>query len=136
MKEAVTKAEESQRAYNERSNEFRAALEDSNKRMLPKAEYDTRHAALEANIKQQIQSLEGKMEQRFAGNDDKIEILRTEIGTLRQYQSTQDGIKLREAEAKKDRGVSVGNMISIGTSMVACLLALLALAAMVMLRKP
>ena len=136
MKEAVTKAEESQRAYNERSNEFRAALEDSNKRMLPKAEYDTRHAALEGNIKQQIQSLEGKMEQRFTGNDDKIEILRTEIGTLRQYQSTQDGIKLREAEAKKDRGVSVGNMISIGTSMVACLLSLLALAAMIMLRKP
>jgi hypothetical protein len=136
MKEAVTKAEESQRAYNERSNEFRAALEDSSKRMLPKAEYDTRHEALEGNIKQQMQSLEGKMEQRFTGNDDKIEILRTEIGTLRQYQSTQDGIKLREAEAKKDRGVSVGNMISIGTSMIACLLSLLALAAMVMLRKP
>ncbi len=136
MKEAVTKAEESQRAYNERTNEFRASLEDSNKRMLPKTEYDQRHGALEVNLKEQMQSLSSKMDQRFSSNDDKIEVLRGDIGKIREYQSTQDGIKIREAESKKDRGISVGNMVSIGTSMVACLLSLLALAAMIALRKP
>ncbi len=47
---AINKAEEAQRAYNERSNEFRGALDDAQKVLLPRNEADTRFQALEEKL--------------------------------------------------------------------------------------
>jgi hypothetical protein len=61
---AIIKAESAQTSYNERSNEFRAALDDSAKLQLPRAEaatrftdFDRRLEELKKNYDQQIASL-------------------------------------------------------------------------------
>jgi hypothetical protein len=43
---AIIKAEAAQLAYNTRSNEFRASLDDQNKTMLPRSEADTKFQQL------------------------------------------------------------------------------------------
>lgn len=44
---AITKAETAQTAYNARSNEFRAALDDQNKTFMPRIEADGRFKVLQ-----------------------------------------------------------------------------------------
>jgi len=70
---AILKAEEAQRAYNERSNEFRDALDDQNKRMLPRTEAEAQLAALDnkiadtaadvASLRESRSSIEGSRDQ-------------------------------------------------------------------------
>ncbi len=43
---AINKAEDAQRAYNERSNEFRGQLDDQAKTLMPRAEYVAEHTRL------------------------------------------------------------------------------------------
>ncbi len=51
-KEAIIKAEAAQAAYNNRSNEFRASLDDANKSNIPRPEADSRFRALEEKIEE------------------------------------------------------------------------------------
>ena len=57
---AIVKAEEAQRAYNERSNEFRGQLDDQAHMLVPRAEADAKFSALEIRIedvKKQVNEL-------------------------------------------------------------------------------
>jgi hypothetical protein len=47
---AIVKAEDAQREYNARSNEFRGQLDDQAKTLLPRNEADARFKAIEASI--------------------------------------------------------------------------------------
>jgi len=51
-KEAITKSEAAQSAYNARSNEFRQALDDQNRIQLPRVEADARFKALDDKIEE------------------------------------------------------------------------------------
>jgi hypothetical protein len=47
---AVLKAEQAQKEYNERSNEFRGQLDDQAKMLMPRAEADSRFLSIEEKI--------------------------------------------------------------------------------------
>ncbi len=57
MDKAVNKAEAAQSAYNARSNEFRAALDDQAKQMLSRVEADMRFKDMAAHIEAQAQAI-------------------------------------------------------------------------------
>jgi len=50
QEKAITKAEDAQREYNVRSNEFRGQLDDQNKMQLPRTEASSRFDAIDAKI--------------------------------------------------------------------------------------
>ncbi len=63
---AVLKAEEAQREYNLRSNEFRGQLDDQAKTLMPRVETDGRFAALEAKLNEVKSDVSDLRESRSA----------------------------------------------------------------------
>ncbi len=55
---AIDKAEAAQRAYNERSNEFRGQLDDQAKTLMPRAEYVAEHTRLIERVEDVKRELE------------------------------------------------------------------------------
>jgi hypothetical protein len=64
---AILKSEEAQRAYNERSNEFRQSLDDQNKTQLPRTEADSRFNAVNSKIDDRFKTLDNKIEDLKSG---------------------------------------------------------------------
>ena len=62
---AIQKAEEAQRSYNERSNEFRAQLGDQNKIQMPRIEADSKFLNIENKIDDRVKGLDSKIEEKF-----------------------------------------------------------------------
>lgn len=77
---AIVKAEEAQREYNVRSNEFRGQLDDQAKTLMPRAESDTRFNALQEKL-----ALIQK------GMDLKVEEIKKDILSLRESRSESGG---------------------------------------------
>lgn len=71
---AIVKAEEAQRDYNIRSNEFRGQLDDQAKTLLPRAEADGRFDNLVLQIEEIKTEIAGLRESRSAGTgrDDAV----------------------------------------------------------------
>ncbi len=73
---AVLKAEDAQKDYNQRSNEFRGQLDDQAKTLMPRAE-----------VQQIMKSVEEKLDGLKATHEKDVDILRTEIAGLRESRS-------------------------------------------------
>jgi len=89
---AIIKAEEAQREYNVRSNEFRGQLDDQAKLLMPRSE---------ANAV-------------FAATNEKIDAIRKEVASLREYRSgiESKGISQREMMGYILAAISIGVAIA------------------------
>jgi len=91
IKEAISKAEAAQTAYNERSNEFRGQLDDQAKRLMAREE------ALS----------------KFAAYDEKIEDCKQAIAALREAQMAGVGRKEERVELRQQANWSIGQIIAV-----------------------
>lgn len=89
---AISKAEQAQTAYNERSNEFRQALDDQAKMMMSRSETET----------------------RFNAQEEKIEFSRKEIAGLRESRS---GVMGKDVQANVN---TQQNQWAVGTAIAVC----------------
>jgi hypothetical protein len=89
---AIGKAETAQADYNVRSNEFRGQLDDQAKTLMPRAE-------------SQVQ---------FKSYDEKIEQMRVEIASLREYRSAGGGAKSQQLESRQQSQWVIGLAVSAG----------------------
>jgi hypothetical protein len=100
---AISKAEEAQRSYNERSNEFRGQLDDQAKRLMPREE------ALS----------------KFIAYDEKLEDGKREIIKLREQQMESAGRTLQRGESKQTMQWGVGQAIAIALVIAGFVVALI-----------
>lgn len=107
---AIVKAEDSQKDYNTRSNEFRAALDDANKHMMPRPESEQLHRAAQDALNR-LREETGKAielsrtEARVAG-----EALSKEIANLRESRSQLLGVQEQRTAGHSNNqwAISVG----------------------------
>lgn len=104
-KEAVTKAETATEKRFEGVNEFRGALSDQANKLLPRAE----------------------AEARWKGFEDKLNIMKEEIQSLRESRSESGGEKIVFKERQASRQWMTGLVIVSGLSFVGLILAVLKL---------
>lgn len=97
---AIAKAEEAQREYNVRSNEFRGQLDDQAKTLLPRAEANTQFNAL----------------------SDKIEDVKEQVGKLREFRGEFIGKEVKDHTLREQQNWNVGNIISFAGVLFAVLL--------------
>ena len=115
---AVLKAEQAQKEYNERSNEFRGQLDDQAKTLMPRPEtltmfksleeklttsqtvYDARLIATSVSFKSELVALQVSFEKTIEG-------LESQVSSLR---DTRSNISGRDT-ANQDRGMSINNTI-------------------------
>lgn len=88
---AISKAEEAQRSYNERSNEFRGQLDDQAKRLM------SREEALS----------------KFVAYDEKLDDCKSEIGKLREAAMALGGRDLQRIESRHTAQWTVGQAIAV-----------------------
>ncbi len=104
-KEAISKAEDAQKSYNERSNEFRGQLEDQAARLMGKDE------ALS----------------KFSTYDEKLDECKAEIIKLREAHMQAVGRKEQIAEVKQSSQWSAGQLLSTIIAVVGFGLAIIAM---------
>ncbi len=109
---AILKAEEAQKSYNERSNEFRATLDDQNKRSISRVEFDNAVISIQTQIADHKES------------DVRTHLeVNKQISELRETRSTNMGRE--DAEATKHNDVQ--NLVKTVISIVSVLIAFAAL---------
>jgi hypothetical protein len=97
---AIVKAEDAQREYNVRSNEFRGQLDDQAKTLMPRLEMATTFRAIE-----------DKLEVYKVDTDSKVDRLLKEIGVLREKQSQWVGKEAGGDRSWGNVGVIAGLVI-------------------------
>lgn len=85
---AIDKAEDAQREYNARSNEFRGQLDDQAKTLMPRLEVDSRFLAITEKI---------DLSQKTA--DDKMTVFSKDIAGLRESRSAGQGQTVQSEKA-------------------------------------
>jgi hypothetical protein len=100
---AVTKAEDAQREYNIRSNEFRGQLDDQAKKLMPREEA----RVLISNL------------------DSKIEALKKEIDSLRESRSELGGKEFAGIAQHQQRNVTTALVTSLGLGVLAILVSVI-----------
>lgn len=88
---AISKAEEAQREYNIRSNEFRGQLDDQAKRLMPREEAQT----------------------HFKAYDDKLEDIKDNVANLRESRSNSEGKVKASGIDLAQRNWNIGTIIAI-----------------------
>lgn len=99
---AVLKAEEAQKDYNVRSNEFRGQLDDQAKTLMPRTESAVISAGLDSKIDAVTKTLdskinvlqlamEGKVESMRLTNEKTLDATKAEIANLREYRASNQG---------------------------------------------
>jgi len=83
MDRALTKAENAQRDYNERSNEFRGQLDDQAKLLAPRSEVQLLISALRSEIQLMVSTLDERFRDRSAAFDARFDRITNEISILR-----------------------------------------------------
>jgi len=102
---AIGKAEDAQRSYNERSNEFRGQLDDQAKRLMAREEALT----------------------KFSVVDDKIEDIKRELVKLRETQMETGGRRVQQQETQQTVRWGIGQTIAVVGVLTAILVALIEL---------
>ena len=112
---AIDKAEQAQAAYNARSNEFRAALEDANKNNISKSEYNAGHASLVDRVDRQDQNLSEKIDNLREQFINKNLTNQKSFEELRIFKGTNTG---QIEQSKTDRALLFSTISMIGTVLV------------------
>jgi hypothetical protein len=119
---AISKAEEAQRDYNVRSNEFRAQLDDQAKRLISRIEAQ----AVFKSIEDKIDEIKTEMSAFRVGHQSvaqqvDVNNLRTElmheISSLREYRSEARGSEKTQATDQSQKQWTFGSMIAIGIAL-------------------
>jgi len=93
---AIVKAEDAQKEYNERSNEFRGTLEDQARTLLPRFEADS----------------------RFGAQDEKLEALRKEVQSLRESRSEGSSARLAVREVRTENAATSAQWVAVASAIV------------------
>lgn len=118
---AVLKAEEAQREYNVRSNEFRGQLDDQAKMLMPRSEVQALLKAMEEKIVAVKSEIDTRINGYASSSDKNYQDVRKDIQGLREYRSAAGGAI---SGVKEGWGVLVGIgglLIGIGGALAAYL---------------
>jgi hypothetical protein len=110
---AVDKAEEAQKEYNIRSNEFRQALDDANKGNIPRPEYQAGHKTLIDRVDAEGIRVQEKFEEMKKSIDD-LRISKANIGG-----------KAEQSKADSALGFSVASLIGTLVAIIAVVITLI-----------
>jgi hypothetical protein len=90
---AIIKAEEAQREYNIRSNEFRGQLDDQAKMLIPRSEASALLKAVEEKVYSTKSELEGRLNAFIASSEKNHDSAMKEIAGLRESRSSGQGLR-------------------------------------------
>jgi len=107
-KEAILKAEESQKGVNERGNEFRQQLKEQNETMIPRTEALAQYTVLGERIDRSFNALSASQKE-----------CREDISELREAQRLNEGRALQASVGKTDNRGTIGLLVAIGAVAVA-----------------
>ncbi len=93
---AIVKSEMAQAQYNVRSNEFRAALDDANKHMMPRPESEQLHRAAQDTMNHFRDETTKSLEQARTEARTASEALSKEIANLRESRSQLAGVQAQQ----------------------------------------
>lgn len=88
---AIVKAEDAQKDYNTRSNEFRGQLDDQAKMLMPRSETVGLFKAMEDKLFFVQQSCDSKLEAQRMSHEKIFDSLSKDITALREYRSESSG---------------------------------------------
>jgi hypothetical protein len=122
---AVLKAEQAQKEYNERSNEFRGQLDDQAKTLMPRPETLQMFKSLEEKLASAQNVLEGKVDSVRMTAKTELDAARTsfnkamdmtaaEIISLREFRSEGGGKELSRRAFVEQRNWMIGVLVAIG----------------------
>jgi hypothetical protein len=120
---AIEKAEQAQKEYNERSNEFRGQLDDQAKTLMPRPETmsmfkaageksEVSHAGLDAKIAASQSALKDEMTAIRGSFDRALGRIDAEVITLREYRSEGGGKDKAQRDNIQQRNWSIGILIA------------------------
>jgi hypothetical protein len=111
---AIVKSENAQAQYNVRSNEFRSALDDANKHMMPRPESEQLHRAAQETINRLREETGKATEQARMESRTAIESLSKEIANLRESRSQLVGAHEQQTVGRMSNqwAISVGIAIA------------------------
>ena len=112
---AVGKAEQAQKEYNERSNEFRGQLDDQAKTLMARTE-----------VLATFKAIGEKSDAAHEALDRRIDKLDSEIGMLREFRSEGGGKEKAQRENIQQRNWSIGILVGALFAMMSFVLSLLA----------
>jgi hypothetical protein len=122
---AIIKAEDAQREYNARSNEFRGQLDDQAKRLIGRDEVQTI-----------VKGFEEKVEAAKQTETKDIENLRAEIQTLREFRSALAGKETVVHDNRAQTNWSVGIIVTVCLSLLSLGISVLIMFGRIYLSKP
>ena len=88
---AIIKAEDAQREYNVRSNEFRGQLDDQAKMLMPRAETMTMFRAMEERLESMRIFFNSQIENQRLSFEKAVELTKIDIMSLRESRSEVQG---------------------------------------------
>lgn len=104
---AIVKAEQAQKEYNERSNEFRGQLDDQAKTLMPRPE-----------TLSMFRGVEDKISSSVAALDAKIHGVDVQIDSLRLSRSEGSGKASARYDVHSDRLWGIGIVVAIGLAVI------------------
>lgn len=111
---AIVKSENAQAQYNVRSNEFRQALDDANKHMMPRPESEQLHRTAQEAMNRFRDETTKSIEQARTEARTASETLSKEIANLREYRSQLAGVREQQTtgRASNQWAMSIGIAIA------------------------
>jgi hypothetical protein len=118
---AVLKAEQAQKEYNERSNEFRGQLDDQAKTLMARTETLSMFKAVEEKLQAHVSTAHNDLEMAKASTEKQLDMLQAEIVSLRETRSA-GGAKDAAADASRSqRNWTIGLIVAIALGVLASL---------------
>jgi|ERR1700734_3118350 len=110
---AIVKAEQAQKEYNERSNEFRGQLDDQAKTLMPRPETLNMFKALE----EKLSGVQNVMDSRLAAlqeaSKSDLEAVKVQVAGLRESRSEGGGKDLAQRGYRAQQQWNIGTVIAI-----------------------
>jgi len=110
---AIVKAEDAQREYNIRSNEFRGQLDDQAKTLMPRPETMTIVKGLEDKIAVMQTNFDNRMEAQRVSNEKVFENFTKEIAGLRESRSGLQGQGAGQQAAVTDQRANIATIVGL-----------------------
>lgn len=119
---AIVKAEDAQKDYNERSNEFRGQLDDQAKTLMPRLESLGLFKGIDDKITVLQKSFEDKLEAARINNEKVADLQSKEIAGLRESRSEGTGKSTQQASGTSFIFSSIAFLIGITSLVVSVIL--------------
>jgi len=110
---AVLKAENAQKDYNDRSNEFRGQLDDQAKTLMPRAEVSTI-----------MKALEEKLEANKVTAERDADLLRADVRELRDFRSSTTAKEVQKDSVQQQNNWSTALIATLIVAVIGCVISL------------